>query len=114
MPTVAGAGVLAVVIVAGLSGRGGATSADATVPNTVAGVAVPTSAGITTLPIVVNTDPAIVKNNIALPSNVTLNSKPMYKVDLSAFPKLMAFQARVAARPAVLAALVAEGLVKAA
>ena len=36
------------------------------------------------------------------------------KVDLSAFPKLMAFQARVAARPAVLAALVAEGLVKAA
>ncbi len=67
MPTVAGAGVLAVVIVAGLSGRGGATSADATVPNTVAGVAVPTSAGITTLPIVVNTDPAIVKNNIAQP-----------------------------------------------
>lgn len=38
----------------------------------------------------------------------------MLKVDLSAFPKLMAFQGRVAARPAVQAALVAEGLVKAA
>ncbi len=36
------------------------------------------------------------------------------KVDLSAFPKLMAYQGRVAARPAVQAALVAEGLVKAA
>lgn len=42
------------------------------------------------------------------------NWSNMLKVDLSAFPKLMAFQARVAARPAVLAALVAEGLVKAA
>jgi glutathione S-transferase len=38
----------------------------------------------------------------------------MLKVDLSAFPKLMAYQGRVAARPAVQAALVAEGLVKAA
>lgn len=38
----------------------------------------------------------------------------MLKVDLSAFPKLLAYQARVAARPAVQAALVAEGLVKAA
>lgn len=38
----------------------------------------------------------------------------MLKVDLSAFPKLIAFQARVAARPAVQAALVAEGLAKAA
>jgi glutathione S-transferase len=37
----------------------------------------------------------------------------MLKIDLSAFPKLMAYQARVAARPAVQAALVAEGLVKA-
>ncbi len=36
------------------------------------------------------------------------------KVDLSAFPNLLAFQTRVAARPAVLASLVAEGLVKAA
>lgn len=36
------------------------------------------------------------------------------KVDLSAFPKLLAFQQRVAARPAVQASLVAEGLVKAA
>ena len=35
------------------------------------------------------------------------------KVDLSAFPKLLADQQRVAARPAVQAALVAEGLVKA-
>ena len=38
----------------------------------------------------------------------------MLKVDLSAFPKLMAFQGRVAARPAVQAAMVAEGLMKAA
>jgi glutathione S-transferase len=38
----------------------------------------------------------------------------MLKVDLSALPKLMAYQGRVAARPAVQAALVAEGLVKAA
>lgn len=42
------------------------------------------------------------------------NWSNMLKVDLSAFPKLMAFQGRVAARPAVQAALVAEGLVKAA
>lgn len=38
----------------------------------------------------------------------------MMKIDLSAFPKVMALQARVAARPAVQAALVAEGLTKAA
>lgn len=36
------------------------------------------------------------------------------KVDLSAFPNVMAFQQRVAARPAVQASMVAEGLVKAA
>lgn len=36
------------------------------------------------------------------------------KLDLSAFPNLLAFQKRVGARPAVQAALVAEGLVKAA
>jgi glutathione S-transferase len=35
------------------------------------------------------------------------------KVDLSAFPNVLAFQKRVAARPAVQASLVAEGLVKA-
>jgi glutathione S-transferase len=34
------------------------------------------------------------------------------KVDLSAFPNLAAFQKRVAARPAVLAAMKAEGLIK--
>ena len=42
------------------------------------------------------------------------NWSNMLKVDLSAFPKLMAYQGRVAARPAVQAALVAEGLVTAA
>jgi glutathione S-transferase len=36
----------------------------------------------------------------------------MLKVDLSAFPNLAAFQVRVAARPAVQAAMRAEGLVK--
>lgn len=34
------------------------------------------------------------------------------KVDLSAFPNLLAYQKRIAARPAVQASLVAEGLVK--
>lgn len=34
------------------------------------------------------------------------------KLDLSAFPQLLAFQERVAARPAVLAAMKAEGLIK--
>ena len=38
----------------------------------------------------------------------------MLKVDMSAFPNVLAYQARVGARPAVQAALVAEGLVKAA
>lgn len=36
------------------------------------------------------------------------------KIDLSAFPNVLAYQGRVAARPAVQASLVAEGLVKAA
>jgi glutathione S-transferase len=36
------------------------------------------------------------------------------KIDLSAFPNLLAYQKRVSARPAVQASLVAEGLVKAA
>ncbi len=63
MPTVAGAGVLAVVIAAGLSGRGGASSAD-TVPTSAVGASVATSAVITALPIVVDTDPAVVKTNI--------------------------------------------------
>jgi len=60
MPAVAGAGVLAVVIIAGVSGRGGASSAG-TVPSTVASVAVPSTAPISAPPIVVDTDPAIVK-----------------------------------------------------
>lgn len=41
-----------------------------------------------------------------------LNWAPMLKVDLSPWPVLVAYQARVAARPAVHRALVAEGLVK--
>jgi glutathione S-transferase len=36
----------------------------------------------------------------------------MLKVDLTAFPNLAAFQQRVAARPAVVAAMTAEGLIK--
>ena len=63
MPAVAGAGVLAVVIIAGVSGIGGATSAD-TVPSTVAGLVADSSTTITTAPIVVNSDPAIVKTNL--------------------------------------------------
>jgi len=41
-----------------------------------------------------------------------LNWAPMLKVDLAPWPALRQFQARVAARPAVHAALVAEGLVR--
>ncbi|MEO8674942.1 MAG: glutathione transferase GstA [Casimicrobiaceae bacterium] len=41
-----------------------------------------------------------------------LNWAPMLKIDLAPWPALVAYQARVAARPAVHAALVAEGLVK--
>lgn len=41
-----------------------------------------------------------------------LNWAPMLKVDLSPWPALQQFQARVAARPAVHRVLVAEGLVK--
>ena len=41
-----------------------------------------------------------------------LNWAPMLKVDLAPFPALQQFQARVAARPAVHAALVAEGVVR--
>jgi glutathione S-transferase len=41
-----------------------------------------------------------------------LNWAPMLKVDLAPWPALRQFQARVAARPAVHRALVAEGLVK--
>lgn len=65
MPVVAGAGVLAVVIAAGLSGRGGATSADTVLPTVGGSAAVATSAAITTLPIVVDTDPAIVKTDLS-------------------------------------------------
>jgi peptidoglycan hydrolase-like protein with peptidoglycan-binding domain len=62
MPVVAGAGVLAVVIIAGISGRGGATSG--TVPTSGA-AAVATTSIITAPPIVVNSDPAIVKTNLS-------------------------------------------------
>ena len=62
MPVVAGAGVLAVVIVAGISGRGGATSVNTV--QTTALAAAATSATITAAPIIVNTDPAIVKTNL--------------------------------------------------
>ena len=55
--------MLAVVIIAGVSGIGGATSAD-TVPSTVAGLVADSSTTITTAPIVVNSDPAIVKTNL--------------------------------------------------
>jgi len=41
------------------------------------------------------------------------NWAPMLKVDLAPWPALQKFQARVAARPAVRAAMVAEGLIKA-
>jgi peptidoglycan hydrolase-like protein with peptidoglycan-binding domain len=64
MPAVAGAGVLAVVIIAGLSGSGGASSADTVLP-TVAGVVAESTTSITTLPIVVNTDPAIIKTDLS-------------------------------------------------
>jgi len=64
MPVVAAVGVLAVVIIAGISGHNGSTSAGtvpATAdPNGVVASAVP----ITTQPIVVNTDTAIVKTNL--------------------------------------------------
>jgi glutathione S-transferase len=40
------------------------------------------------------------------------NWATMVKLDLSEFPNLMAFQRRVAARPAVIAAMTAEGLIK--
>jgi glutathione S-transferase len=43
---------------------------------------------------------------------VVLNWSRLHKVDLAPWPALTAFQARVAARPAVLATLRAEGLVK--
>ncbi|MEY2554529.1 MAG: hypothetical protein QOC57_2389 [Ilumatobacteraceae bacterium] len=65
LPVIAGVGVLVVVIVAGISGSGGASSPD-TVASTIAGgAAAETSvAGGTAAPIVVNTDPAIVKTNL--------------------------------------------------
>jgi peptidoglycan hydrolase-like protein with peptidoglycan-binding domain len=64
MPVVAGAGVLAVVIIAGISGRGGASSGD-TVPTAGSAVVAATSTAITALPIVVNSDPAVVKTNLS-------------------------------------------------
>jgi peptidoglycan hydrolase-like protein with peptidoglycan-binding domain len=63
MPAVAGAGVLAVVIVAGLSGRGGASSAD-TVPTTAGITVAATGVALTGPPIVVDTDPGIVKTTL--------------------------------------------------
>ena len=44
---------------------------------------------------------------------VVTNWSKFLKLDLSEFPNLMAFQERVAARPAVRAAMTAEGLIKA-
>jgi glutathione S-transferase len=44
---------------------------------------------------------------------VVTNWRNYLKLDLSEFPNLMAFQERVAARPAVRAAMTAEGLIKA-
>ncbi len=64
MPAVAGAGVLAVVIIAGVSGSGGASSADTVAPTVIAAGG-ETTTSITTLPILVNTDPAIVKTSIS-------------------------------------------------
>jgi glutathione S-transferase len=43
---------------------------------------------------------------------VLLNWTGLHKIDLSRWPALQQFQARVAARPAVQATLLAEGLVK--
>jgi glutathione S-transferase len=43
-----------------------------------------------------------------------LNWTNFHKIDLSAFPNVVAFMTRVAARPAVQAAMNAEGLLKAA
>jgi glutathione S-transferase len=43
-----------------------------------------------------------------------LNWTKLHKIDLSAFPNVVAYMARVAARPAVHAAMSAEGLLKAA
>ena len=63
MPVVAGAGVLAVVIFAGISGSGGATSADTGSDDGSRGGR-DIRPVITAAPIVVNTDPAIVKTNL--------------------------------------------------
>jgi peptidoglycan hydrolase-like protein with peptidoglycan-binding domain len=62
MPIVAGAGVLAVVIIAGISGHGGASSADSVAPTSPAGLTVTT---VTAPPIVVNSDPGVVKTTLA-------------------------------------------------
>lgn len=67
MPVVAGAGVLAVVIIAGISGIGGTSSATTSPTTGVAATAPSTSVAVTDPPIVVNTDPAIVKTNLSHP-----------------------------------------------
>jgi peptidoglycan hydrolase-like protein with peptidoglycan-binding domain len=63
MPAVAGVGVLAVVIIAGVSGSGGSSSAETSPPTAAPGIVLP-SAAITDAPIVVATDPAIIKTNL--------------------------------------------------
>ena len=72
MPVVAGAGVLAVVIIAGLSGRGGATSADTVAPASSGAAA--TSSVITTLPIVVDSDPEAETRETDLKAQVFLRA----------------------------------------
>jgi peptidoglycan hydrolase-like protein with peptidoglycan-binding domain len=64
MPAVAGAGVLVVVVIAGISGSGGASSAD-TIPSTVAGAVGESTTSISAAPIVVNTDPAVPKTTLS-------------------------------------------------
>lgn len=65
MPVVAGVGVLAVVIIAGMSGIGGTSSATTSPSTASVAAGQPTSAPITTQPIEVNTDPAIVKTTLS-------------------------------------------------
>ena len=65
MPVVAGLGVLAVVIIAGVSGIGGTSSATTSSTTGVAPTADPTTSPATAPPIVVDTDPAIVKTTLS-------------------------------------------------
>ena len=65
-PVIAGAAVLGVVIIAGLSGIGGASGPDSPTTSALAVSATASSVEttVTTLPIQVNSDPAIVKTNL--------------------------------------------------